>query len=453
VLWFFPQVINNGVVSYPANSNPNILTVGAISQCGQRKSPTSCDNESTWGSNFGATLDVMAPGVLIPTTDRTSTNGYNPNLPIHTINNGNHILTDYTNNDYTVWFNGTSSACPHVAGVAALMLSVNPSLTGQQVRDIIEQTAQKVGGYNYTTTTGRTNGTWHNDMGYGLVNALCAVSYAQMSLTWISGPDVVSEFFSFYSAQNLPPGCSVSWNQSDNLIRRCTQGSVFCEFVPSDSFPAPGWIEATITNPCGSITLPRKTVWLGVPDYSKLSIELQNGHLTSCNYTSGTAKYLNAPWPGIDAYEWYMPNASNWTIEEEALSGITNKYVEIYYWENPAPSYEDIYIRAHNRSGWSEWQHTSWPTVSCNGYLMILSPNPVTDEATIKLVNKKDNTPIEFTEWDYEIYDSMQGMKEKKTKLKSAETKINTSGWKDGIYIIRAMIDKELVTGKLVVKH
>lgn len=93
---------NNGEVIYPANSNPNILAVGAMSECGQRKSPTSCDNESTWGSNFGATLDVVAPGVLIPTTDRTSTNGYNPNIPIHTQNNGNRILTDYTNNDYTV---------------------------------------------------------------------------------------------------------------------------------------------------------------------------------------------------------------------------------------------------------------------------------------------------------------------------------------------------------------
>lgn len=46
-----------------------------------------------------------------------------------------------------------------VAGVAALILSVNPNLTAAQVRTIIEQTAQKVGGYNYATTSGRPNGT------------------------------------------------------------------------------------------------------------------------------------------------------------------------------------------------------------------------------------------------------------------------------------------------------
>ncbi len=55
------------------------------------------------------------------------------------------IATDYSNQDYTAWFNGTSAATPHVAGVAALTLSVNSSLTQKQVADIVEQTAQKQG--------------------------------------------------------------------------------------------------------------------------------------------------------------------------------------------------------------------------------------------------------------------------------------------------------------------
>ncbi|MEM6737410.1 MAG: S8/S53 family peptidase [Bacteroidota bacterium] len=147
-------------VGYPANSISTILAVGSISPCGERKNPGSCDGEYWWGSNFGNTLDVIAPGVLIPTTDRQGSAGY-----------------DF--GDYTTRFNGTSSACPHVAGVAALVLSVNPNLTVEEVSDIIEQSAQKVGNYKYGNKSGRPNGTWNKEVGYGLVDAYAAVQLAQ----------------------------------------------------------------------------------------------------------------------------------------------------------------------------------------------------------------------------------------------------------------------------------
>ena len=170
----------NGSIIYPANSNPDILTVGAISLCGERKSPLSCDGEM-WGSNYGKQLDIVAPGVLIPTTDIQGSFGYNPNNHIHVNLGGNKVNSDYTNRDYTIWFNGTSSACPHVSGVAALVLSANPNLTGQEVRDIIEKTAQKVRPdlYSYNSDQSHSNGTWNNEMGYGLVDAYAAVRMAK----------------------------------------------------------------------------------------------------------------------------------------------------------------------------------------------------------------------------------------------------------------------------------
>ncbi|HEY8936475.1 MAG TPA: S8 family serine peptidase [Cyclobacteriaceae bacterium] len=170
---------NNTAIRYPGISNPSLLVVGALSPCGQRKSPSSCDGEA-WGSCFGTQLDVMAPGVKIPTTDRQGTNGF-----------------DAT--DYFQTFNGTSSACPHVAGVAALVLSANPNLTVQQVTDIIEKSAQKVRTdlYSYTTTSGRPNGTWHNEMGYGLVDAYAAVLLANSTTCQASQsitPNVVAPY-------------------------------------------------------------------------------------------------------------------------------------------------------------------------------------------------------------------------------------------------------------------
>lgn len=150
-------------VRYPANSNPDILAVGAASPCGERKSPISCDGNENWGSNSGPELDLMAPGVLIPTTDRTGSVGY-------------------TTSDYYPTFGGTSAATPHVAGVAALILSVNPNLTRKQVNDIIESTTRKTGGYTYANTSGRPNGTWTWEAGYGFLDANAAVLKAKASI-------------------------------------------------------------------------------------------------------------------------------------------------------------------------------------------------------------------------------------------------------------------------------
>ena len=155
---------NLAALIYPKNSNEDLVIVGAMSPCGQRKSPTSCDGENWWGSNRGQGLNVMAPGVIISTTDRQGANGYNAAAGVA----GN----------YTAGFNGTSSACPHAAGVAALILSVNPCLTQDQVEDIMDRTARKVGGYAYTNGALNPNGTWNTEMGYGLLDAEAAVQMA-----------------------------------------------------------------------------------------------------------------------------------------------------------------------------------------------------------------------------------------------------------------------------------
>ena len=133
---------NNGAITFPGNHRPEILVVGAIDKQGLRAEFSNC----------GSALDIVAPGVNIYST---------------LLNN---------NVDYK---SGTSMAAPHVAGVAALILELNPDLTGQQVRDIIERSTTKVGMRDYegeyTTTENRPNGTWNQYYGYGLVDALKAV--------------------------------------------------------------------------------------------------------------------------------------------------------------------------------------------------------------------------------------------------------------------------------------
>lgn len=190
---------NNTIIRYPGNSNPAILVVGAISPCGERKNTNSCDGEYWWGSCYGNELDIMAPGVKIPTTDRQGNAGY-------------------MNGDYHMEFNGTSSACPHVAAIAALILSENPNLTVHEVNNIIELSAQKIrtDKYSYQQKTGRTNGTWNAEMGYGLIDAFEAVKLAQtyncVNDLNITQPITVSKT---YQAANL---ITASSHISENTI-------------------------------------------------------------------------------------------------------------------------------------------------------------------------------------------------------------------------------------------
>lgn len=133
---------NNSTPQYPYASQPEIITVGNITQTGLRNSLS---------SKYGTHLDIVAPGTRITTL--------------------------YPDDKYT-YVTGTSPACPHVAATAALILSVNPDLTRQEVSDILESTARKLPAYTFTTKSGRPNGTWNDDVGYGLVNCYDAVMQA-----------------------------------------------------------------------------------------------------------------------------------------------------------------------------------------------------------------------------------------------------------------------------------
>jgi len=156
-------------ITYPANSNNDIIAVGAISPDGKRLHWDG--NKWVWivesASKYGEELDMVAPGFKNITTQTGSAGGI-------------------------TYFSETSAAAPHVSAVAGLMLSVKPSLEQWMVAKFIGATAQKVGGYNYQITPGRPYGTWHEEVGYGLVNAHAAVLAAQNCNTYNLPPEDIT---------------------------------------------------------------------------------------------------------------------------------------------------------------------------------------------------------------------------------------------------------------------
>ncbi|MFH8574305.1 S8 family serine peptidase [Streptomyces sp. NPDC017993] len=136
-------------VSYPA-SDPRIIACGSSDATDRR----------VWDSNWGPQISVVAPGDRVPSTDIQGSGGFNPD----------------PQGDYFLTFSGTSAAAPHVSGLASLLMSEKPTLTSEQVRDIIERTADRVRPDVYVyEDRGGVNGTWNNEMGHGRINVLRAL--------------------------------------------------------------------------------------------------------------------------------------------------------------------------------------------------------------------------------------------------------------------------------------
>jgi subtilisin family serine protease len=131
----FASAMNNAVSdpSYPAACN-HVMAVSA----------TDTNDHLASFSNYGTWIAISAPGSSILTT----TNG----------------------GGYAYWF-GTSFASPIVAGVAALSLAINPSLTNAELVTILETSADQVGRPGYDPS-----------FGWGRVNAFRTVSAARQAL-------------------------------------------------------------------------------------------------------------------------------------------------------------------------------------------------------------------------------------------------------------------------------
>ena len=148
---------NDGYASYA-----KVIAVAACNDQG-RKAAYSDFGKAVWCSFPSSHGEPsLTPGIW--TTDRSGTVGYNRGWASKGDPAGN-----YTND-----FGGTSSACPGVAGVAALVLARNPALRWDEVRDLLRRACDRIdaGGGKYDA---QGHSKWY---GYGRVNARRAVELA-----------------------------------------------------------------------------------------------------------------------------------------------------------------------------------------------------------------------------------------------------------------------------------
>lgn len=162
--------------------HPDVISVAAC---------TSLNHKSA-SSNWGAGLSLTAPGGHASPTIYTQETGVLPTAPVSTqqpgqpVYVGQPIQTDQTTGADAAepLLGDTSSACALVAGVAALVLSINPDLRAQEVRQILEQTADRVVDREPDRQLGLCLGDYDANrysgwFGYGKVNAIKAIQLAQ----------------------------------------------------------------------------------------------------------------------------------------------------------------------------------------------------------------------------------------------------------------------------------
>lgn len=121
----------------------------------------------------------------------TYTNKIKPDIVAPGVN----ILSCIPGEKYTI-YTGTSMAAPHVTGVIALMLQVNPNLSVDQIENILNETALPLKDEYYTTTP-------NNGYGYGKVNAVSAV---QLAKGQEKGKDIKKDNIAILSGRLLAHG-------------------------------------------------------------------------------------------------------------------------------------------------------------------------------------------------------------------------------------------------------
>lgn len=132
---------------YPA-AYPEVMAVSA----------TNYHDVLAYYSSHGNWLSVAAPGGEMAAYHDTG--GIYSTMPTYQVT----LTTNFRYSNNYDQLQGTSMSAPQVAGLAALLFAVNPTLTNSDVRSIIETTADDLGAAGFD-----------NLFGYGRINAYAAV--------------------------------------------------------------------------------------------------------------------------------------------------------------------------------------------------------------------------------------------------------------------------------------
>lgn len=421
---------------FPA-SHDSTIAVGASNIQGNRAS----------FSNYGYGLDLVAPGVSIFTTD---------------INNTYNSL------------DGTSFSCPQVVGVAALMLSVNPSLSPIMIRTLLRSTCTQLSGYSYDITG------WNAEVGFGLLNASAAVEAAENTLPHILGPTIPC-LLNEYHVTNWPVEETVEWSITSSggslsiedmpqPINNPEHDDNYCYVYKSSSY-AKGVLTAQLKSGDIVVRTLTKTIDTGA-DFSGTWYQQGDSVRTLSSGSSyliqgGKTVYLQS--------DCFLDATVTYTTNMFPFSGIVNNNGVLSF--TPPTVLEPGFpiLKSQSVNDIQSINNSIVITVvkngTCEAYRFtfrisnlvpieidpMLNISNVGKEYTFSLHSNSGLTGESMdsrkkSSWQLEIFSYDSGTSVYKTASYESFLSVNTTGWKSGLYIATAIIDEKTYSTKIYIK-
>lgn len=452
----------NGSVLFPANANvANLITVGASDRYDRQAnySPTSSLVDFVAPSHRAYSNQIYGETFEMWSIDIPGNNGYNPTpetMADYMTPLGSTLPSSGTNYlAYTGRFGGTSHSCPVIAGVVALISSVNPYLTPLEVFEILKKTSNKVGDYTYI------NGKC-DQMGYGRVDAYAAVKEAQSR--YIVGPNYVCDTTMYCLIHPSASDETVTWsvhngqwtyphysivgaNNHDTVYIRCERMHIgptdptHPDYLTAGGFPLDTIqsLSATITNGTTSST------------YSKIfrnpsgEIPTISASNSSSNWLSGTTRTFtisNCTSTPDAALSWEIKKITmHLDAPDDTVITTTTGRSVTYTASTPLRSLCRVYVTATNT------QMECEPQSVTNAYVVtrkiLLLGNVESGQLNVSIYEEDDKRSTSLTladicaedgyllELQHNIYGRMASQ-----NVQSAKERINSSQLPSGIYVL-----------------
>jgi len=279
-----------------------------------------------------------------------------------------------------------------------------------------------------------------------------------------------------------PLASNITWQITpSNLVVTSSGTGLTANIAASSTASGTGTITYTFSMPSGETFTASKSFWVGLTASFTGNTTVLSGGSGTWNGTAtcGTPPY-NYEWflreddgsgaegvlvgTGSSLTLWSVPRSSKAvSLESEVSEPVTMQQINstIYYLylrasdannrvyytqEKQIVAYGDVdLINPMARMELTKGENTS-------ALQLKISPNPASNETTIEINDTGIQDAKSNTEWQVEVYDSMQSLKAKAQKITGKQYAISTVGWKEGVYLVRAKFGNEILSGKLMVK-